>query len=107
MSCDVIILSHDKSVHLFSVSTCLRDIILMLVTHSHWLATCYSVSKEDVNIMHSFIFSCILNTARTGLSNTFTMKVFSKNPYLRTKKLRIFEAEIFCYALSKQEPSPA
>ena len=30
---------------------------------------------------------------------------YSKNSYIRTKKLRTFEAEIFCYAPSKQEPS--
>ena len=31
----------------------------------------------------------------------------SKNRYIRTKKLRTFEAEIFRYAPSKQETSPA
>ena len=36
-----------------------------------------------------------------------TLYIYSKNPYIRTKKLRTFEAEIFCYAPSKQEPSPA
>ena len=33
--------------------------------------------------------------------------IYSKNPYIRTKKLRTLEAEIFCYAPFKQEPSPA
>ena len=33
--------------------------------------------------------------------------IYSKNPYIGTKKLRTFEAEIFCYAPSKQKPSPA
>ena len=33
--------------------------------------------------------------------------LYSKNPHIRTKKLRTFEVEIFCYAPSKQEPSPA
>ena len=32
---------------------------------------------------------------------------YSRNPYIRTKKLRTFEAEIFCYTPSKQELSPA
>ena len=31
---------------------------------------------------------------------------YNKNPCIRTKKLRTFEAEFFCYAPSKQEPSP-
>ena len=34
-------------------------------------------------------------------------EVYSKNPYIRTEKIRTFEAEIFCYAPSKQVPSPA
>ena len=36
----------------------------------------------------------------------FCVIVYSKNPYIRTKKLRTFEAEISCHAPSKQEPSP-
>ena len=40
--------------------------------------------------------------------NTVDLDIhYSKNQYIRTKKIRTLEAEIFYYAPSKQEPSPA
>ena len=43
-----------------------------------------------------------------GLGPTLqVLSKYNKNPYIRTKKLRTFEAEIFCYTPSEQRPSPA